>query len=176
MEACEYIFKSYKQRKEHLIKDHAYPRNYFFAVTKFGIDRRQSMLVDHRRGKTSQHRGSPERRKNQSQGVKATVENCETGESNDMPMADAARFAKEEEEAVEDVTMVETGQAAGMAFIRKFTGDKATKSLRAKAPERQAIQDSTAIDAEIDGITSAMSSLKFVPRVIRLGPKQQPRR
>ncbi|KAJ4423962.1 hypothetical protein N0V82_001390 [Gnomoniopsis sp. IMI 355080] len=177
MEACENKFKSYKQRREHLIDDHAYPRNYFFAVTKYGIDRRQSMLVEHSRGKPRQHKNSlPERQRPQNHVVEAAGKNGDAGESKDVPMADAVTSEKVQQEVMDDVPMVETGQTAGIEPAKSLTAGEVRKSSNLKAPERQAIQDLAAVDAETDGITSAMSSLKFVPRAIRLGPKQQSRR
>lgn len=44
-----------------MIDKHMYPKNYFFAVTKEGIDGRRSLLVDgnHRRRQSSVSNGSP---------------------------------------------------------------------------------------------------------------------
>lgn len=44
-----------QKRRMHLIDKHMYPKNFFFAVTKEGIDGRRSLLVEggHRRRKSS---------------------------------------------------------------------------------------------------------------------------
>lgn len=46
VETCHVRCDTPNKRRLHLIKDHHYPENYFFAVTKTGIDNRQSMLVE----------------------------------------------------------------------------------------------------------------------------------
>lgn len=135
------------------------------------------MLVEHSRGKTSQHKIClPGRQRPQNHGVEAAGQSCEAGESKDVPMADAATSDKAQQEAMEEVPMEEIGQAAGIKPTRNLVAGEAKKSLNLKAPERQASQVLAAVDADMDGITSAMSSLRFVPRAIRLGSKQQARR
>lgn len=176
MEACKDSFKSYKQRKEHLIKDHAYPHNYFFAVTKFGIDRRQSMLVEQSRGKSNQHKGSLlEKQAAKVHGPKPADEDGEAHGSEDVPMTNAST-TKTEQGVVEDEPMVESGHAAGTAPTRDLEAGLARQTSDTKLSEGQAGQASAAVDAELEGITSAMSSLKFVPRAIQLGSKRPARR
>ncbi|KAJ4392016.1 hypothetical protein N0V93_005636 [Gnomoniopsis smithogilvyi] len=177
VEACEDKFKSYQQRKEHLIRDHAYPRNYFFAVTKFGIDRRQSMLVENSRGKHSHAKDSlAETKSPQKHGIKAADQSCQSARSKEVLMADTGTTDVVQQDAAEDVPMGETREATGQRPTGNLAVGEARESSDLTAPDRHASQDSAAVDAEIDSITSAMSSLKFVPRVIRLGPKQQVRR
>lgn len=177
MGACKDSFKSYKQRKDHLIKEHAYPHNYFFAVTKFGIDRRQSMLVEQSRGKKNQHKGShPEEQTAKVHGLKPADEDGDAHGSEDVPMTNASMSTKAEQDVVEDVPMVESGHAAGKTPTRDLKADLARQTSDTKLSEGQASQASAAVDAELEGITSAMSSLKFVPRAIRLGSKQPARR
>lgn len=176
MGPCQDKFNSHNQRKEHLIKDHGYPHSYFFAVTKFGIDRRQSMLVEHRRAKSSQSKDSrPEEQRSKNHGIKPAGQSCDTGASKDVPMTDVERPTNGQQDAAEDVPMIKAGQSAAMESRRDLTAGEARKSPTATPSEMQSNQDSAAGDVEMKSLTSAMSSLIFVPRAIRLGPKQKAR-
>ncbi|KAJ2980203.1 hypothetical protein NUW58_g7009 [Xylaria curta] len=55
VEGCERKCRTPFKRRNHLIDKHMYPKNYFFALTKDGIDGRQSLLLDqgHRRRRSS---------------------------------------------------------------------------------------------------------------------------
>lgn len=55
VEDCDRKCRTPYKRRNHLIDKHMYPKNYFFALTKNGIDGRQSLLVDvgHRRRRSS---------------------------------------------------------------------------------------------------------------------------
>ncbi|KAI0540810.1 hypothetical protein GGR58DRAFT_88469 [Xylaria digitata] len=55
VEGCDRKCRTPFKRRNHLIDKHMYPKNYFFALTKDGIDGRQSLLKDggHRRRKSS---------------------------------------------------------------------------------------------------------------------------
>ncbi|CAJ2506348.1 Uu.00g004780.m01.CDS01 [Anthostomella pinea] len=55
VEACDRKCRTPYKRRNHLIDKHMYPKNYFFAVTKDGIDGRQCLLVNggHHRRKSS---------------------------------------------------------------------------------------------------------------------------
>ncbi|KAI0802558.1 hypothetical protein GGR55DRAFT_424683 [Xylaria sp. FL0064] len=46
VEGCERKCRTPYKRRNHLIDKHMYPKNYFFALTKDGIDGRQSLLLD----------------------------------------------------------------------------------------------------------------------------------
>ncbi|RYC60426.1 hypothetical protein CHU98_g5791 [Xylaria longipes] len=52
---CDRKCRTPYKRRNHLIDKHMYPKNYFFALTKDGIDGRQSLLLDegHRRRRSS---------------------------------------------------------------------------------------------------------------------------
>ncbi|KAI1085866.1 hypothetical protein F5B20DRAFT_520106 [Whalleya microplaca] len=51
VEGCDRKCRTPQKRRSHLIDKHMYPKNYFFAVTKEGVDGRQSLLLEggHRR-------------------------------------------------------------------------------------------------------------------------------
>lgn len=46
MEGCEKKCSTPQKRKMHLIDKHMYPKNFFFAVTREGIDGRRSLLLE----------------------------------------------------------------------------------------------------------------------------------
>lgn len=55
MEGCERKCRTPQKRRMHLIDKHMYPKNFFFAVTRDGIDGRRSMLLEggHQRRRSS---------------------------------------------------------------------------------------------------------------------------
>ncbi|KXX80472.1 hypothetical protein MMYC01_202461 [Madurella mycetomatis] len=55
VENCERKCSTPQKRKMHLIDKHMYPKNFFFAVTRDGIDGRRSLLLEggHRRRRSS---------------------------------------------------------------------------------------------------------------------------
>jgi hypothetical protein len=46
VEGCERKCLTHQKRRMHLIDKHVYPKNYFFGITKDGIDGRRSLLND----------------------------------------------------------------------------------------------------------------------------------
>lgn len=46
VEGCERKCLTHQKRRMHMIDKHMYPKNFFFAVTKEGIDGRRSLLND----------------------------------------------------------------------------------------------------------------------------------
>lgn len=124
-----------QKRRLHLIDKHMYPKNFFFAVTKEGIDGRSSLLLEagHRRRKPypkpqpkdSQRRGSPGPGSGEARG--------------------SSRNADVAEKAAE-------GRPSGRPPSDEGTG----------APS----EDN---DQAMEGLTGAMSALKFIPRNVRFG-------
>ncbi len=55
VEGCERKCSTPQKRRMHLIDKHLYPKNFFFAVTRDGIDGRRSLLIEggHRRRRSS---------------------------------------------------------------------------------------------------------------------------
>ncbi|KAI1465276.1 uncharacterized protein F4812DRAFT_462119 [Daldinia caldariorum] len=55
VEGCDRKCRTPQKRRNHLIDKHMYPKNYFFAVTRDGVDGRQSLLIEsgHRRRRSS---------------------------------------------------------------------------------------------------------------------------
>ncbi|KAM4054751.1 zinc finger domain-containing protein [Hirsutella rhossiliensis] len=55
VDGCERKCQTHQKRRMHMIDKHMYPKNFFFGVTKEGIDGRRSLLIDggHRRRRSS---------------------------------------------------------------------------------------------------------------------------
>jgi hypothetical protein len=55
VEGCERKCRTPQKRRMHLIDKHMYPKNFFFAITREGVDGRRSMLLEggHRRRRSS---------------------------------------------------------------------------------------------------------------------------
>lgn len=55
VEGCERKCLTHQKRRMHLVDKHMYPKNFFFGITKDGIDGRRSLLVEngHRRRSSS---------------------------------------------------------------------------------------------------------------------------
>ncbi|KAK2064233.1 zinc finger protein [Colletotrichum caudatum] len=68
VEGCERKCMTPQKRRMHLIDKHGFPKNYFFAVTKEGIDGRRSLLVEggHHRRKSSSAFGTTKESKRRS--------------------------------------------------------------------------------------------------------------
>lgn len=177
-------------RRDHLVNVHMFPRNYFFAVTKFGIDRRQSMLVEYRKNMPAQRkapasqRGKPE----DDPRLSATVDGQGevTGTLEDVTMGDGVETLAEEKPeesdrhsgASKDVLMSdgrsstakkpeEPGRDVGTLKDHSMNDEGALAEAEQKPRTKTAI-----VDTEMENLTGAMSSLRFVPRTLRLGAKK----
>ncbi|KAL1838010.1 hypothetical protein VTJ49DRAFT_3133 [Mycothermus thermophilus] len=58
VEGCDRKCSTPQKRKMHLVDKHMYPKNFFFAITRDGIDGRRSLLLEGRRHKT-RHSSEP---------------------------------------------------------------------------------------------------------------------
>ncbi|CAM1505574.1 Fc.00g112110.m01.CDS01 [Cosmosporella sp. VM-42] len=65
VEGCERKCLTHQKRRMHMIDKHMYPKNFFFAVTRDGIDGRRSLLVEsgHHRRRSSTATQSKESRR-----------------------------------------------------------------------------------------------------------------
>ncbi|KAL2164120.1 hypothetical protein VTH06DRAFT_3334 [Thermothelomyces fergusii] len=127
VEGCDRKCSTPQKRRMHLIDKHMYPKNFFFAITREGIDGRRSLLSESSGGRQKSRtaraaRQQPAQTRAQSQAQKV--------DASDKTIAAA------------DET-----QAAG--------------SIR-RSPEQVP-------EEEIEDLTSAMSSLRFVPMSVRFG-------
>ncbi|KAK1756088.1 hypothetical protein QBC47DRAFT_379045 [Echria macrotheca] len=81
VEGCERKCSTPQKRRMHLIDKHVYPKNFFFAVTRDGIDGRRSLLLEggHRRRRSSVAAAAAAAAKGQpSKQELPSVENSET--------------------------------------------------------------------------------------------------
>ncbi|KAK6217805.1 hypothetical protein LQW54_003314 [Pestalotiopsis sp. IQ-011] len=96
------------KRRMHLIDKHMYPKNFFFAVTKEGIDGRSSLLLEggHRRRRSSASTSQPKEHQTASNGQRArqaktpqaqsTLESQEIGQSPQETLSTTTTPAAEE--------------------------------------------------------------------------------
>lgn len=136
MEGCEKKCTTPQKRRLHLIDKHMYPKNFFFALTKEGIDGRDSLLLEagHRRRKPPT-RSQPQESKRQ---------------------GDASPESSE---------------------VRGYRGDahQGSGSGARDPPETPMSEQDTGPppkednDDAMEGLTGAMSALKFIPRNVRFG-------
>jgi hypothetical protein len=115
----------------HLVDKHMYPKNYFFAITREGIDGRRSLLLE---GRESGRRRRPSA---------STTSRPQSSQSQEQEPTAAAKSPAEPAEPAEDRPAPDTAQ---------------------KLPEQQ-----PGPDQEMEDLSSAMSSLQFVPTSVRFG-------
>ncbi|KAH6850091.1 hypothetical protein B0I37DRAFT_370713 [Chaetomium sp. MPI-CAGE-AT-0009] len=128
VEGCDRKCSTPQKRKMHLIDKHMYPKNFFFAITREGIDGRRSLLLEDR---------GHGRRQQKSSAVAAQ-----------RPASSSQNHQEHEPEIVEKPTA--------------STDDPPTTKLGRKSPDQQPDQD-------MEDLSSAMSSLRFVPMSVRFG-------
>ncbi|KAG8161435.1 hypothetical protein KVR01_008422 [Diaporthe batatas] len=181
VETCAEKRKTPAERRAHLIETHKYPTNYFFAVTKAGVDRRQSMLVNRKESKPRTHHRDNAHQQGRKGGKKESGKDATPGvaEGNGIQVNATAN-----DRAVEpvDVAMDDpVSQDQPNSDIGKDNNRGATSSnvaaLEASSdilPKHQAVHDrkTAAQDTDMEQLTGAMSSLKFVPRNVRLASKK----
>ena len=164
VETCDEKRKTPAERRAHLIEQHMYPTNYFFAVTKSGIDHRQSMLVERNDSRLQPN----QRRSHRPRGQKAdkASKNANTKVRN----ADGSK----------DVSMRESNEPSDreQRNIQENAGKSApveNKAVPMSEPNKAAgkCKEIAVADTEMEDLAGVMSSLKFVPRAIRFGPRQR---
>lgn len=84
-------------------------------------------------------------------------------------MADADVLAERQQEIAQGKSMIKTSLVP-----KEVTSTKKAVESGARQPSVQL--DAAVKDTEMEDLAGAMSSLKFVPRAVQLGPKQKPRR
>lgn len=115
----------------HLIDKHMYPKNYFFAVTKEGVDGRNSLLLEgghHRRRSSASQPGG--------------YNTASRRQSLRQPEA------------------VDAGHGVQRPGSERKPGD---------TPGAGPDPLEETVDSDMAGLTSAMSSLQFVPTSVRFG-------
>ncbi|KAH9884431.1 hypothetical protein F4778DRAFT_787735 [Xylariomycetidae sp. FL2044] len=133
VEGCDRKCRTPYKRRCHLIDKHMYPKNYFFAVTRDGIDGRSSLLMD----------GGHHRRRS------STATTAGGSKTATRRLSLRQESAKSDEEASKKSV---TDTKPSPEEITKDT------SQRKEVP-----------DVEMEDLSGAMSSLRFVPSSIRFG-------
>ncbi|KAH8194188.1 hypothetical protein TruAng_011647 [Truncatella angustata] len=130
VEGCDRKCGTPQKRRMHLIDKHMYPKNYFFAVTKEGIDGRDSLLLEG---------GHHRRRSSASQaGVQKTA---------------SRRQNLRQPEGTETV----------------LEAEQSTSEKDSEATQVGTKVDGKDADTDMADLTSAMSTLQFVPTSVRFG-------
>lgn len=127
----------------HLIDKHMYPKNYFFAVTKEGIDGRSSLLLE---------RGHHQHRDQKSSASQAGrgFEVAGSGE----PDGDRMSVEHPKEHPKEGTSPQEN---PGIEEVSSERGSSDKPATEEKA------------DTDMTDLTSAMSALQFIPTSVRFG-------
>ncbi|KAK4249951.1 hypothetical protein C7999DRAFT_29626 [Corynascus novoguineensis] len=131
VEGCDRKCSTPQKRKMHLIDKHMYPKNFFFAITREGIDGRCSLLLESR----GRHRRSS------------------TAEARHLQPTQAQTKA----------------QAYGQAERLDGAGELAAAADDRQAPGSGRQSPEQPPDEKMEDLTSAMSSLRFVPMSVRFG-------
>nr|XP_036578275.1 C2H2 type zinc finger domain protein [Colletotrichum truncatum]KAF6785476.1 C2H2 type zinc finger domain protein [Colletotrichum truncatum] len=142
VEGCERKCMTPQKRRMHLIDKHMYPKNFFFAVTKEGIDGRRSLLVE----------GGHHRRK--SSNVTSATESKRKSSILESSIAESSQ--KEEERGATEHQESASKQSA-------------TKGSTARRPTTAQADPTERPDTEMDDLAGAMSALQFVPNSVRFG-------
>ncbi|KAH6624300.1 hypothetical protein B0J18DRAFT_427841 [Chaetomium sp. MPI-SDFR-AT-0129] len=124
VETCERKCSTPQKRKMHLIDKHMYPKNFFFSITRDGIDGRRSLLLESR----------PSQRKSSS--------------------------------SVELRPKLQPPPTQPPGPIDKAVTAKTDQLATEPSSEDSPVQRP---DHDMDDLSSAMSSLKFVPMSVRFG-------
>ncbi|KAK4175985.1 hypothetical protein QBC36DRAFT_330287 [Triangularia setosa] len=147
VETCDKVCMTPQKRQMHLVAKHMYPKNFFFGVTRYGIDGRRSLLLDEKR---KNHKG-PSRSNDFQQDRRSSLASAPSGSSKEplqqqdrdkTPTGATEKPAPRAAEPPENDTHVEPPQSA--------------------SPEKKP-------DVDMEDISAAMSALQFVPRGVRFG-------
>ncbi|PMB69996.1 Zinc finger protein 511 [Beauveria bassiana] len=114
VEGCDRKCMTPQKRRMHLIDKHMYPKNFFFAVTRDGIDGRRSLLVD---GAPRRRRSSATSQTKGARGRAATLEGqaSDAGEQVSESSADKGRASQTP--TVDDDVDTITSSMASLRFV-----------------------------------------------------------
>lgn len=128
VEGCERKCRTPQKRRMHLIDKHMYPKNFFFAITKEGIDGRRSLLVEsghHRRKSSSGFTATKDQRRRASlieagSSTSSTPHKQNVARDTDAgpSSSDKSADTKPQEEESDDGDMAElTGAMSSLQFV-----------------------------------------------------------
>ncbi|CAK7201264.1 hypothetical protein SEUCBS139899_003967 [Sporothrix eucalyptigena] len=162
VEGCERKCGSPDKRRRHLIDKHSFPHNFFFSITQYGIDGRQSLLNDD--GRRQHHR-------RQSSTSTVTKKDFARRRAASINMTGAAAsplaskpFSSDIDAADDDGDDNESDEGKDEPEVK---GKRNTTSTSAKSPKAKGPKE--APDVVMDDLTGAMSSMTFIPRSVRFG-------
>lgn len=186
VETCTEKRKTPAERRAHLIETHKYPTNYFFAVTKAGVDHRQSMLVHRNEGKprtTQRNNARPQGQKGEKKqtGKDATPDTAERSDvQKNAPTDDTSAKPVDVEMGGSDTWVSKDQLGNEDTGKTNTTGSNELGDIAALGRTLDPLSDHQAVrnlkapiqDTDMETLAGAMSSLKFVPRNVRLGSKK----
>lgn len=153
VEDCGRKCRTPQKRRLHLIDKHMFPKNYFFAVTKAGIDGRRSLLTDGHARRRSSTAGTVKRiRARRRASSDGTVEGVQPERQSDAATDEMAK----EDVVLEDAVTADPSSPG----VGKPTGEEVSEEPEGKP------------DTEMEALAGAMSSLRFVPASICFGRRK----
>lgn len=120
VEGCERKCLTHQKRRMHLIDKHMYPKNYFFGITKDGIDGRRSLLNDgpHSRRRSSASNPSKESRRRASLVGEQKARQGDSHKQSTPEEGDKSREGSDSHPARPDTTMADlTGAMSALNFV-----------------------------------------------------------
>ncbi|TDZ30254.1 Zinc finger protein 511 [Colletotrichum spinosum] len=148
VEGCERKCSTPYKRRMHLVDKHMYPKNFFFAVTKEGIDGRRSLLVEpgpRQRKPSNAHRKEPPNKG-------SVVSNSRTSQ------ADGGETKKERQKDEQRTP------AAVLSDPKERPDTEMDADPVPKSPD-----PTERPDTDMEDLAGAMSALRFIPNSVRFG-------
>ncbi|KAK1245223.1 hypothetical protein MKX08_004852 [Trichoderma sp. CBMAI-0020] len=118
VEGCERKCMTPQKRRLHLIDKHTYPKNFFFAVTKDGIDGKRSLLIESSRRRRSSA-GSQSQAKNLRRRANTLEKEASQPDSKSQPSQPSTTANKDKEKLEKaDTDMADlTGAMSALQFV-----------------------------------------------------------
>ncbi len=146
VEGCERKCASSDKRRRHLIDKHNFPKSFFFSITQYGIDGRQSLLDDgsrrrhYRRPSISGAAKKDQRRRTASISMTSSAASAATSAQN--PSSDTTAPADN----------TDTKEAA-----------------RTSSDDPSPVAEREPQEVEMNDLARAMSDMSFIPRSVKFG-------
>ncbi|KAF4991077.1 hypothetical protein FDECE_14162 [Fusarium decemcellulare] len=125
VEGCERKCMTHQKRRLHLIDKHMYPKNFFFAVTRDGIDGRRSLLNDgshhRRRSSTNSQTTKGSRRRAsilEAEGAKSQSQQEPKSQQSPKPQTTQNVEKKQDSDGARDTDMADlAGAMSSLSFV-----------------------------------------------------------
>ena len=165
MEGCERKCGSSDKRRRHLIDKHSFPRNFFFSITQYGIDGRQSLLVDDGRRQHHHRRQSSTSTVTKKDMLRRRAASINmTGTAASPTTTKPATTDNEDDDDNDDDDDEEEETPPKHSATKAPTGERKGRPKEAPKPKPK-----EAPDVDMDDLAGAMSSMTFIPRSVRFG-------